>query len=531
MIKVPFYSTLLSLIAIAFRFSYAIPVAFLDDSVKYKIPLQIIQTNNFEWMFGTINFSILNRIIAYFIQINSAGEITGIIALQKIFGIISTLICFYLILKISQKPLLAFLISIIFTVNPFIIFIENTVMAESLFIFTAALSSLFIYRLLESQTLQFQILNSILLGLSLSAAALAKETGWIWSICVIFVLVIKYFWDAFKEKKLQILLVNVILVLSYSLAFLYIGSINKKNFGEFTVNRFSTKGVILYIMTEKMLRENPAKEYRALAKMFVDTTDSIRNKYKQNSNLSAYDHQRAFYNAISTINVQGRGGGMMRPNGTRISSKEWAQICFDFAIKTSLKNPTESFKRIIEVSIPNFFFSKNYTFNHERKSQKFGLDLEPLQFTQVPFGLKKKLDDKLDIKQIIQGKVQVNQYLKDKSKIIYLANRNTNQAFYIDKPFILRWLDLFQTSTFILVTFPILLILIFMTIITIIRNRDSIKFNLFEAYILLSLVYFTVFQIALSQCEGRYRIQLQFFLMLSIALLINKLMACIQKKT
>lgn len=517
------YSSILSLIAIFFRFSYSIPVAFLDDSVKYKLPLSIIQANNFEWMFGTINFSLLNRIIAYFIQINSNGEITGIIILQKLLGIISTLICFYLIYKLTKKPILAFVLSLIFTINPFILFIENTVMAESLFIFTAAISSLFLFKLLEIHSLKSQIILAALLGFALSASALAKETGWIWSICVLIVLIIKYFWDSFSSKRISLVLINLVLVLCYAIPFLQIASINKKNFGEFTVNRFSTKGVILYIMTEDMLRNNPHKDYIGLSKIFISTTDSIRNKYKEHGELSAYDHQRAFYNAISRINVQGRGGAITLPNGKRLSSKEWASLCFNFAIDTSLKNPKESLKRIIDVSIPNFFFSKNYTFNHERKSQKLGLDLEPLQFTQVPFSLTKKVDSEINKQQLLEGKFQINKYLKDKSKIIYLVNRNTNKAFFVDKPFVIRWLDLFQNNTFILLTFPILLLLMVFTLISIIKNRDSIKFNLYETYILLSLIYFTVFQVALSQCEGRYRIQLQFFLMLSIALFIHKL--------
>ena len=518
------YPGILSLIAILFRFSYSIPVAYLDDSVKYRIPLEIIQKHNFEWIFGTINFSILNRIIAYFIQVNSDGEITGIICLQKLFCVISSMICFYLILKFTQKPLLAFVLSLIFTVNPFILFIENTVMAESLFIFTMALSSIFLYKLLETNSLKFQLIYSAFLGLALSSSALAKETGWIWAICVLLVLIIKFSLEAFSKKKMQLVLVNIVLLLNFSIVFLCISFINNKNFNEFTVNRFSTKGVILYIMTEEMLRNNPHKDFIALSNIFIQTTDSIRNKYKENSSLSAYDHQRAFYNAISIINVQGRGGGITLPNGKKLNSKEWASLCFEFAIKTSLKNPILSIKRIIDISIPNFFFSKNYTFNHERKSQKPGLDLEPLQFTEIPFALKKPVDSKIIKQQIIQGKIAVNQYLKDKSKIIYLINRNTDKAFFINKPLAVKWIDLFQNSSFILVSFPLFLVLLFLTILELIKNKAKIKFTLFEIYILLSLVYFTVFQIALSQCEGRYRIQLQFFLMLGIAVLLNKLL-------
>jgi hypothetical protein len=206
------------------------------------------------------------------------------------------------------------------------------------------------------------------------------------------------------------------LVLAYFIPSTYISFINKKNFGEFTVNRYSTKGAILYIVTEEMLRENPSKKHIALSKLIIEVTDQIRSKYQQNTKISAYDYQGAFYNAISRINVQGREGNLIF--GTKhLNSKEWASLCFDFTIQTSLQNPIKSLKRVIEVSIPNFFFSKNYTFNHIRKSQRPGLDLEPLQFTFLPFSLKDTIDPKIKKDQIIAGVSSVNNFLKDHSKI------------------------------------------------------------------------------------------------------------------
>jgi len=144
----------ISLIAVFTRFSYPIPVAFHPDSVKYFVPLQIIYEKNFSWVLDVINFSLITRIINYFVQSFSNGATANIIIYQKILGTISTILFFFVAKKISSNKTAVFISTLIFSLNPLMLFFEQVIMPEALFICESCAISLVLLYFIDSPSIK-----------------------------------------------------------------------------------------------------------------------------------------------------------------------------------------------------------------------------------------------------------------------------------------------------------------------------------------------------------------------------------------
>jgi len=235
----------LLLIILFVRFSCKIPVLFLDDSSKYFVPPQIIMNRDFFWILNTPNWSLLNRVISYYLGIIDANHLTHMIVLEKILGIISTILVYLIANKLTGgRRIVSVIAALIFSLDPALLYIEQTVMAESLFIFLNLLTSyIFLCLLTVAKTNTQKTLFAIVFAISLALTAFSKETGetWLYLILVaLFVIAVVSFKRTRVYLSIFLIVFFVILLLRLPLMFYHC----KQN-GIFTTSPYKTANGVL----------------------------------------------------------------------------------------------------------------------------------------------------------------------------------------------------------------------------------------------------------------------------------------------
>jgi len=101
------------------KFSSPCPVVWMQDSVKYHVPLNVIIQQNWSWITDTLNPSLITRIIYFVIQSLDYGSPEKIILFQKLLNILSTILFYLICLKLSKNKKNISLIAVtIFSFNP-----------------------------------------------------------------------------------------------------------------------------------------------------------------------------------------------------------------------------------------------------------------------------------------------------------------------------------------------------------------------------------------------------------------------------
>ncbi len=509
------YPLLIIFISALVRFTNNIPVLFIDDSVKYFVPLPIIEAHNFNWVLDTINFSLLQRVLSYFVQSFDNGSVINLVVINKTLAIASALIFYFIAIKLSQgRQGLSFIATLIFTLDPLNLYIEQVIMPESVFIFLILSASLFIIKMFERD--RYMYLYAIMTGLCSSLASLTKETAVSWLMILTITLLLIGIYEAIKLSNKSMLIAAILICSTNFLVKLPMRLYNMQKHQQFKVSVYSTSGVILWSLTEDMIRNNPSSLYPWITQGILDYTNSFRAKLGQGS-----PKDQAFYQAISIVNTLGREGKVIHPQTqSTLSSEQWAKICLDYSIDTMLKNPISTLSRIFTLSLPNLFLSSNLHLNNFRGSLKKDLDYEVPEYTLIPFSLKLNVDPPVDSKPMIIGKDAINQFKEAQSKksFLLMINNDTDIAFTLTKNNIsLLIQDLFQDLTFAKIIIPAF----FISVLIFISSKPSLLSSLTELYILGTALFYALFPMILVQGEPRYRLQFIPFMLLFIVYLIS----------
>lgn len=514
------YKYLIGLVifAIFLRFSYDLPVIFVDDSVKYKIPLQIIATKNFDWILNTLNFSLLARIINYFVQSLDYGSTQLIIYYEKILSVFSTIIVYLISLKLTKKNHgWALMTAFVFTINPLMLFFEQVVMPETLFIFISLLMLWSFMYLIEKQSWHY----ALAFGASLGLLMLTKETGSFYGLMIYaatFIVGIFFLW---KHKTPKFFIFLAIIFCSSQALRLPFKLYTYNKHGEFAMSRFHTGASVIWFLTEKMVYENPSEKYQWV----TDGLKEITQQYKARFNVPLDKENRlAFENAIVKFSVSGREGRLFDPSQNKVlSSKEWSEIGSAYWLDTILKNPSESWKSIL-YNANIFLLRDNYYLKPYKKSSRPGLDYQAVPYTPIPFSLKSKLDPKLKGKKMIvpqfMDEYQVytdaskSKYLKD--IFLIMAGAGYPQAFVLpEKGLAIALQKFFQKLPFMRILLPLFIINIFMFAFNE-KLRKTFEISLVNLYLIGSNLFF-IFLPLLVHGEARYRLQFTHLMILLIS--------------
>jgi hypothetical protein len=509
-------------ILIFIRFGYQIPVVLLDDSVKYFIPLNYINTKyTLPYIFEGLNFSLFNEAISAFFQTIFSGGLSELIIFQKILGLISTVI-FYLILKENFKidENISLIFSTIFSLNPFMLYIEQAVMPESYFIFFTLIATyLFNLLLLQRDTRKFIILIC-LFGLTLSLISTIKETANYWNILTITLIALLSFMKFKETKKKEYLLSVILLIISSQVFNLPSRIYHLQKYSQPVDSLYSTKGVVLYSISQDMLKNKPSHDLEWLQDLILLLEKQNLERFRlQSPVINDQDKELAYSSAISRINSVGREGKLINPiTRKQYNSKEWADLCIKFTINKAINNPILFIKRIFSVSFPNLFFNENYTLQFTRKSSRPLLDKEVMQFINQPFSFKNPLDPELNSSTLINYQ-EINNILmlpSSKRPILFMSDRSSNTAYKLDtKSFSLLLQEYCRNFGYGKIFFIPFLIL---SIIFLFKEPWDIK-KLATLFPLISTMFFIVFPLLVSMCEARYRLQFEHFMLITIAVL------------
>ena len=515
----------LLLLIIAFiRFSYEIPVIFLDDSVKYFTSLQILDTKYaLPLVFDGLNFSLFNEAISLFFQKLFDGSLSELIIFQKLLGILSTIIFYFILVKFFKvKDLYAAVAAFIFGINPFMLYIEQCIMPEAFFIVLALLSVVSFAYFFHSEK---KMTSLICLGLILSLMCLVKETVYYWSLLIIGFFIVINSIKFFKTKDSQVIFQVLALIISFQVFSLPSRIYNLNKYGQASVHVTSTKGVILYSISPEMLEKPCDPKYNFMQKTILSLRDQNLARFKENNQkLSSADLEFAYSDAISKLNVAGRAGKLVDPRtGQAMSSLKWADYCMQYSISKFISYPGLFIKRIFEVSLPNLFLNENYTLNFRRKSQRPGLDTEIMQFVFQPYSKKSKFDPALKKATPISPEA-VKAFLAQKklpnNEYLFMYSRNSGNAFKLKVDSISLILqDPFKDFAYGKVLFPVFLLLLIWYLFKVkITKEDSVFL-----FCIFSTLFFIVFPLLITMCEARYRLQFEPFMLLALSLLIYRL--------
>ncbi len=509
------------LILILVRFSYDIPVVFLDDSVKYFVPQKYLNSPyTLPYIFEGLNFSLFNKMISAFFQSIFDGSLKELIAFQKALGILSTIIFYFTLkdrFKVSEE--ITSVASILFSLNPFMLYIEQAIMPESYFIFFSILSIYFLTKLLDANDNFKTKLYSLTFGLCLSVLCIIKETAFYWSVLVIIVLCVIFIRRYLNDQNYNHLALVLILIISSQAFSLPSRVYHLSKYDKPVISLASTKGVILYTISLEMLEKPCSKNFQMIQVLLKEIRKANLKKFKALSNkLNEEDMELAYSGAISQLNVAGREGRLINPvTKKNISSHKWAELCMGYAIEKALQSPDLFLKRIIKISFPNLFFNKNYTLQYTRKSSRPGLNLEVMQFIPHTF---LRFEPVLGKAKQIQAQ-QIDQILSTDEKIrplVFMFSRGTDKAFSLEiKSFSLWWQETAKDFGYAKILLPIFLIL---AITFFIKEGFKAK-HLGLIFCIASSLYFMIFPLLISMCEARYRLQFEHFLLISIAVLLQ----------
>lgn len=511
----------ITIIATFTRFSYSIPVAFHPDSTKYYVPLQIIYERNFSWVLDTINYSLLTRIINYFVQSLSNGATANIILYQKILGIISTILFFFIAKKISSNKKAVFVSTLIFSLNPLMLFFEQVIMPEALFICESCAISLVLLYYIKSPSFKKALVLGALIGLHI----LTKETGMFFGVAVIVVLSL-YFLIYIKNSKKNFISCLVIGVTSF-IVILPIMINNLRIHNHLAINHYQSGCASLWFLTEDMLTENPSPKHTWITQYILDTYKA----YKQIYHIPILQkNQEAFEASISNCCVslrENRFQNLYPQLGIKYTDLN--HIVFEYYLNTIINNPQKAFLTFIN-NLKNLFFGKNLYFNHLRQSQRPGANYESSFFTLIPYAINLSIDPLLKNALIVDSSfIDENQIYTDpshrqllKGYLPLMVNMDTNKIIlYPEKGFSL-WLQ----KTFVnLPWMRILIPLFFMSLILFLINFKKIfqeKIFLFSCYLIGSSLLFFILPSLLVHGETRYQLQFTHFMIWFILIVLEQ---------
>jgi hypothetical protein len=519
----------LVLIAAITRFSYSIPVVFHPDSVKYFVPLQIIYDHNFTWILDTINFSLLTRIINYFIQSSSDGGTANIILFQKLLGVFSTVLFYLITQKLSNNKIAILISSLIFSLNPLMLFFEQTLMPEALFIFELCLLTLLIQYFTESTKYKTAIAIGFILGL----ISLTKQIGLLFVFFVIIVLFIHSVFYLSINKKVFISSSVIGLTTLITISPIVIYNFNK--FHEIKLDRFNSNCPMLWFLTEEMLLENPSKKHTWIT---VNLLNSY-NAYKQEYKIPGYQKSRiAFESAISNLCVtlrENRAEEYYSQFG--FEKKKLNKTIIEYYTQTLINNP----RRALEALLFNtniLLLNNNLYFNTYRKSCRIGTYYETAMFTVVPYSLKTSVDPLLknalvmDAINLDEKNIYTN---SSHSQILngyfpLMVNMDSNKmVLYPEKGFSLWLQKTFSNLTWMKIIFPVFVISLIIFLIKLKLWLQEKNF-LFVCYLIFSTLLFTGLP-AIVHGESRYQLQFTHFMIWFIlAVMLKKFNQSNQKQ-
>jgi hypothetical protein len=505
------------------RFEAGLPVILLDDSVKYFVPLELLGNTNYlmTYIFEGLNFSLFNEVISAFFESVFSGSLSEMIFFQKILGIASTII-FYLILKNAFKlsELIATTASFLFGISPFMIYIEQTVMPESYFIFFSLIAIWFAVKFFQTEDFKAKLINLALFMSTISLTCIIKETAVYWMLSSVLALII-YFVMNYKKYSSKELAILILVLVSCSQIFLLPSKIYHFNkYGKAVDSLVSTKGVVLYTISPEMLNKPASKKYQFIQNLILQIQNQSLSKFKSTkSKLDSYDIELAYSGAISKLNVIGREGKLRNPQtGRNISSIQWADMCIAFMIEKSLQSPILFLKRVFSISFPNLFLNENLTHQFSRKSFRQGLDREVMQFIKFPHSLKTRLDPALKESKLVQAQAlnQIMSMSRIDRPFVIMQDRQSSAAFVLNKkPLSIQLQEIFKDFGYAKILLPIFLVLSLLYFV-----NEGFK-DLSISFLILSSYYFMVFPLLISMCEARYRLQFEHMMLISVVVLIQ----------
>ena len=516
------------------RFAYPLPVMYADDSVKYSIPLQVIQANFFNYILETPHFSFLAKYLAYFVQKANAGDISFVIVIQKISSVLASLIVFLLSFEISKQRWLALILALVYGMNPQLLFIEQLIMPESYFLFFGILASYLFYQLIKIDEVKRYSILAFFFSISMVLAELSKESGGIWSKAILLTLFVIAIMTWKKTKKFCIVfLISITTVFLIKLPLCYY---NYNKHKQFTVNRFDTSsGVLLWTLTEDFLRKgNLPNKHQWLSQALLALTNKNRKEF--NLGPDAKD-ERSFFNAISTLNSAGRIGQLRNPiTNKQLSSKEWGQICKEYWFEINFRNLGMALKRVFSYSGRRVLLESNSNLHFFRSSAHPNVYIEAIPFTRSPFSLKSEFDSRLkNFRMVKINKLKESDFevfhpdhknSPIKSNFVLMKDRGSEIGFLIPQKglslFLQSYLKYFPFAFFII---PFFIFALFKFIkdnsIGEFFRKTSSKY-LFEFYLLGSIAVYFFLPILFSSGEPRYRLQFLSFMIIFIAYAFKK---------
>jgi hypothetical protein len=512
------------------RFTSAVPILFLADSPKYTLPDVIIKNNDLNSIWISINFSLFERVINYFIQTANDNDISFSIVLNKLAIVIATLLFYLIVYRSTNRKYLALALSLIFSLNPALLYIEQVIMPEAFYIlFVLIIVSLMQEILIvKDLNLQRSLILSAFAGLIAGVAALTKQTADNWILSISLVLLIVGIYQLYKSnrKKYVLIAISSIFFCTSLIPKLPIYWENYRNFGQLdlSLNRTidSARGVLLWSLTEEMVYANPPTSYPWLTQAIIQVTENIKANFVINDKNS---NSSPFYMAISRINVIGREGRLTHPQtGNLISIAEWSDICSKYWFDVSFYQPDKLLKRVFQVSFVNMFVKEDLGLFILENSMRPEVHFQSIQYTEVPFSFKDQFDPKLfgyraEIISIPSSEVSkvhsFNSYFKlnsNPNSYFVMVNQDLPYAFRIPvASFSVWWQKLWTWFPWIYIIGPIFLV----ALVVYVCKR---QFRLFDLFILGSCAYYTLLPLLFSLAEARYRLQFIHFMLIFIAI-------------
>lgn len=511
------------------RFTSAVPVLFVADSMKFISPEDLIRMRDFDSIWSILNFSIFERVLNYYIQIWNNNDLSWSITINKISSILSTLLVYLIVFRSTKAYYLSLITAIIFSLNPALLYIEQVVMAEANFIFFVLLiTSLLQVILLESKTTNLvkASILSLIAGLIAGLAALTKQTADNWIIFVFIVLMLIGIYQFLKSKKRYFIIVASVFFLSSFIVKVPVYWGNYNSFGTFdpmlsrTVD--SGRGGFLWSLTEEMVYANPSTSYPWLTQAIIQTTENFKSNFAIDDKSSVTS---PFYMAISAINVAGREGRLINPEtGMAISMEEWPTICSKYWFDLCFYQPLKLAKRIFQKSLVNMFLKEDlglFVFENSLRPQ---VNFQPIQYTKVPFSFKDQFDPRLFGLRAERLSVSTSEITKVHDFYSYFKLVSSPNDYWIminmDTPYAFRaplasvslwWQKIWAWLPWIYFIAPL-----FLVSLTIYLWKR--KFTLFDLFILGSCAYYIGLPLLFSHAEPRYRLQFIHFMLIFIAI-------------
>lgn len=509
------------------RFTANIPILLLADSQKYLCSPAVIQMRHLDDIWISINFSLFERVLNYFIQVVFDDDLTFSIILNKLASLASTLLIYLILYEISKNKTVSLISAIVFSLSPALLYIENTIMPEAFFLFFILLFSYLIQKLLLQSNLKIVITLSVIAGLILGFAEITKQTADTWALFILFTFLVLGLVQWFQSKKIKYILSVALIYLFSFLPKLPLYIENARVFGQFDLAMSRTidsgAGVFLWSLTEDMVYSNPPTSYPWMTYLLINLTEEYKKQFSiedKNSNT------RPFLKAVSRLSMVGRQGQLADPyTGQMIPIQKWSKICRTYWKEVSLANPKLLIERIFKVSFVNMFLKEDLGLFIWENSMRPGVNFQPIQYTDSPFSFKDQFDYEFRKRNLKPEKLLVSidqvskvkdfySYLKfnDEDHYYLMVNTDTPYAFKLPINSIsLWWQKIWTWNPWIHLIGPLFLISVF--IYFFLR-----QYSLFDIYILCSALYFSLLPLLISLAEARYRLQFMPFMILFIVI-------------